>query len=145
MAEKILFQFFVLRRDLLPTLSPLVLLLFSLYLSSFLDTLTDISNFNYFILKMSSEEKGILSSVLQQSALIQEQLLPASAVLRVSRYTTHLDLKVTDYRSQSSCHQGFTCFSFVQITVHLYSSIFLLERVEITCSSNFCWQKQPSL
>lgn len=119
---------------------PLALLLFFVYWSSFLDPLTDISNFNYLVLKMSSEETFILSSVLQQIAVIQEQLLPASGVLRVSRHTTNLDLKVTDHRSQSSCHQGFTCFPFVQLTFHLYS-FSLLEIVAIHCSSNFYWQK----
>lgn len=120
-------QFCILRRELL---SILVLILFipfllSTYWSSFLDAITDICNFNYLVPKISSEEKSILSSMLQQIAGILDQLLPDSGTLRVLRQTAHLDLKVTDYRSEGFCHQSFKCFVFVQFIFHLYSfSIF---------------------
>lgn len=110
-------------------------------LSWFPDGLTNINNFNYLLLKMFL--KWNLYYLLCCSKLVtQDQLLPALGMPRVSRYATHLDLKFSDYRSESSCHQGFTCFVFFQLIFHLNSiSIFLLERVEIHCNSNFYWQK----
>jgi hypothetical protein len=41
-------------------------------------------------------------------------------MLRVSRYPTLWELKVTDHRSRSSCSLPLTCFPFVQLIFHLY-------------------------
>lgn len=98
--------------EMFSTLSLLLSYIFLfVYLSSFLNTPTDISNFNYLFWKCLL--KRTLYYLLCCSKL---QLFRNScclfAMLSVTRYSTHFDLKVTNYRSLSSCHQGFTCFSF---------------------------------
>lgn len=102
------FFFFLEERSPHPhSILTLVMILFSLYWSSFLGSLTDVSNFNYLVLKMFFEEKFIFCVVENCS-----YLGTAAACLRwagVSRYTARLELKVEDDRAESSCRQTFTC------------------------------------
>lgn len=123
MAEKLLSSFPDLRDKKSPySVSTLSFFYFLFIWSSFLDPLTDISNFNYLVLKMFSEKAFISSVVLQQIAIIQEQLLPASGVRSVKVYCPLTSeghgLEVTEF-----LFQGFTVF-FLFIQCFIFATSF---------------------